>query len=108
LIGCACPISSFSLSLASLFTPLTELAALRGVSGGVVIERIVANDEVAAVIDGTLPATRVGLLITFVVLEELCGMTEDWVAMEDVEFERAGEEDRAAKKSVFSGFDSVR
>jgi hypothetical protein len=77
LIGCAWPASSFSLSLASLFTPLTELAALRGVSGGVVIERPVANDEVAAVMDGTLPATRVGLLIMFIVVEELGGMKED-------------------------------
>lgn len=46
---------------------------LRGVSGGVVIGRVV-NDEVAAVIDGTLPAKRVGLLSMLVV--ELCG-TED-------------------------------
>jgi hypothetical protein len=68
LLGLPCPgPSSLSLSLAapaSLFTPLTELAVLRGVCGGVVIDMPEAKLEVVAVMEGMLPATRGGLLIT--------------------------------------------
>jgi hypothetical protein len=65
-LSCAGP-SSLSLSLAapaSLFTPLTELAVLLGVCGGVVIDMPEAKLEVVAVMEGMLPATSVGLLIT--------------------------------------------
>ncbi len=44
--------------------PLTELAVLLGVCGGVVIDMAGAKLEVEAVIGGMLPATRGGLLIT--------------------------------------------
>src|SRR5450432_3358300 len=61
LLACPWPCpgpSSFSLSLAapaSRFTPLTELAVLLGVWGGVVMDRPVAKLDVAAVMEGMLP-----------------------------------------------------
>jgi hypothetical protein len=63
-----CKISSFSpdsLSLASLFTPLTELVVLRGVWGGVVIGMPVMKLTFppAAAIVGKLPVTNGGLLM---------------------------------------------
>jgi len=64
LLGCT---SSFSDSLAapaSLFIPLTELAVLLGVCGGVVMERPEGKLEVAAVMLGMLPETNGGLLMT--------------------------------------------
>ena len=68
LLGLPCPgPSSISLSLAapaSLFTPLTELVVLWGVCGGVVIDIPEAKLDVVAVMEGMLPATRGGLLIT--------------------------------------------
>jgi hypothetical protein len=47
-----------------------------------------AKLEVVAVMDGMLPATRGGLLITVAD----CGAKDDWVAIEEVEFDRVGEE----------------
>jgi hypothetical protein len=47
-----------------------------------------AKLEVVAVIEGMLPATRGGLLITVAD----CGAKDDWVAMEEVELDRVGEE----------------
>jgi hypothetical protein len=77
LLGCPCPgPSSLSLSLAapaSLFTPLTELDVLLGVCGGVVIDIPEAKLEVVAVMEGILPATRGGLLMT----------VADWGAKDD-------------------------
>jgi hypothetical protein len=79
--------SSFSLSLASRFVP-AALAVLLGVSGGVVMGTPVTFPELAAAIPGTLPRMRGGLVITPL------GAAEDCVAIEDVEFDRAGDEGR--------------
>jgi hypothetical protein len=58
------PTSSFSLSLASLFLPLTELAALLGVCGGVEIGMLDTKLALPAAIPlGRLPDTRGGLLM---------------------------------------------
>lgn len=54
-----------------------------GVSGGVVKGTPVTLPELAAVIDGTLPLMRGGLLTT-----------PDCVAIEDVEFDLVGEDGR--------------
>lgn len=78
-------VSSFSLSLASLFVPATLPVALLGVSGGVVIGTPVTLPELVAAMPGTLPLMRVGLLTTFE------GTVDDCVAIEDVELDRAGE-----------------
>ncbi len=58
------PPSSLSLSLASLFTPLTLPDVLRGVCGGVVIGIPVMKLILPVAIPGILPETRLGLLIT--------------------------------------------
>lgn len=63
-------------------------AVLLGVSGGVVIGTPPALAELVAVRAGTLPEMRCGLLITPV------GTEEDCVAIEDVEFERVGDDGR--------------
>ena len=84
--------SSFSLSLASRFVPATLPAALLGVSGGVVRGTPVTFPELAAAMLGTLPEISVGLLTTFVF-----GTVDVWVAcvaMDDVEFDQAGEAGR--------------
>ena len=82
---------SFSLSLASLslLTPAEVFGAApvpapllpRGVSGGVVRGTPVTLPEFAAAMDGMLPPIRGGLLMTL----EAC------VAIDDVEFDRAGD-----------------
>lgn len=56
--------SSFSLSLASLLLPAALPAVLLGVSGGVVIGTPVTLPEFVAVIPGTLPEIKLGLLTT--------------------------------------------
>ncbi len=56
------------------------------------MESPVAKLEVAAAMLGTVPDTRVGLLIT-VPAEGWCA-NEAWVATEDVEFDRVGDEGR--------------
>lgn len=78
-------LSSFSLSLASLLTPAATATALPllGVSGGVVIGTPVTLAELVAAILGTVPPMSGGLLIT---------AAEDWVAIEEVLFDRAGDE----------------
>lgn len=77
--------SSFSASSASLFTPaLAGGATTWGVSGGVVNGTPVTLPELVAVIDGTLPLMRGGLLTT----------TEGCVATEDVEFDLVGDDGR--------------
>jgi hypothetical protein len=60
------PSDSFSLSLASRFTPLTELVVLLGVCGGVVIGTPEMNPSPTlppAEIPGIVPPTSVGLLM---------------------------------------------
>jgi hypothetical protein len=84
--------SSFSLSLASLFMPLTELVVLLGVCGGVVIGMPVYP----AVIPGSAPPTNVGLEITVPVFPTTPGC----VAMLDVEFDLVGEEGRAGSERL--------
>lgn len=113
--GAPCPCeSSFSLSLAappaSLFTPLTELAALLGVWGGVAIASWtpVTAPEFAAAMLGMLPASNGGLLMTVPVLAN-----EAWVATEEVELDRVGEDGRIAPAVMgggdgATGFDGVR
>lgn len=77
--------SSFSASSASLLTPALAVGATTlGVSGGVVNGTPVTLPELAAVIDGTLPLMRGGLLTT----------TEGCVATEDVEFDLVGDDGR--------------
>lgn len=76
-------VSSFSASSASLFTPVLGPGTTLGVSGGVVKGTPVTLPELAAVIDGTLPLMRGGLLTT-----------PDCVATEDVEFDLVGEDGR--------------
>lgn len=78
-------VSSFSPSLASRLVPAALPAALLGVSGGVVMGTPTTLAELVAAIPGTLPPIRVGLLITAE------GTAEDWVATDEVEFDRAGE-----------------
>lgn len=83
---------SFSLSLASRFAPpplLTAVFTVPGVSGGVVIGTPVTLPELVAAILGTLPPISGGLFIA-----EIC------VAMDDVEFDRAGEDGRALINGV--------
>lgn len=77
-------LSSFSLSLASRFEPN---GPVRGVSGGVVIGTPPILAETGdAVTVGMVPLMSVGLLTTPVMV--------DWVATEDVEFDRVGDEGR--------------
>lgn len=87
--GSLAVVSSFSLSLASRFVPAALLFELRGVSGGVVIGTPVTLPELAAVMLGTFPEIRGGLVKTPAV-----GATEAWVTIEEVELDRAGEEGR--------------
>lgn len=73
---------------------------LLGVSGGVVIGIPVTLPELAAAMPGTLPEIRVGLLMTPV------GTELDWVvivAIEDVEFERVGDEGRWEAREAEGG-----
>jgi len=97
-----CPSISRSLSLASLFmpAPLTLLAELLGVWGGVVIGNPLEKLDDAAVILGTVPPTSVGLLMT--VEASLWCTTDACVAMDDVEFDRVGDEGRPAKNELFN------
>ena len=88
---------SFSLSLASrsLLTPAVAVCSalpllLRGVSGGVVMGTPVTLPEWAAAMDGMLPPISGGLLMTL----------EDCVAIEEVEFERAGDVGRTLVKDA--------
>jgi hypothetical protein len=85
-----CELSSFSLSLASRLTPAVGVGAgagtvlpLLGVSGGVVMGTPVTLPELAAAMLGTVPPMRGGLVKTAL---EAC------VAIEEVLFERAGDE----------------
>lgn len=84
-------VSSFSPSVASLFAPAAILA-LPGVSGGVVMGTPVTLPELVAVMLGTLPPMRGGLLIT-----EAC------VATDEVEFDLVGDGGRAFTKDVVGG-----
>lgn len=87
------PLSSLSLSLASRFTPLTELFVLLGVCGGVVIgtPETSPSPTLPAEIPGIVPPTRGGLLI----IVPAAGVAYDaCVAIEEVEFDRVGEEGR--------------
>jgi hypothetical protein len=72
-------------------TPLTLLVVLLGVCGGVVIGMLDINPSPVfpATIPGRLPATSGGLLM-IVPAGRLA--YEDCVAIEEVEFERVGEE----------------
>jgi hypothetical protein len=87
------PPSSFSLSPASRLTPLTLLAVLRGVCGGVAIGMPDMNPSAfPATMPEMFPARSGGLLMTVPV----GGFkNDDWVPTEEVEFERVGEEGRA-------------
>lgn len=113
LLGCA---SSFSDSLAapaSLFTPLTELAALLGVCGGVVMFNPAAKLDVAAAMLGILPATRGGLLM---IVPVGFWANDDCVAMDDVELDRVGDDGRpvyevglgGGEGATDKGFEGVR
>ena len=95
--------SSFSLSLASRLLPAALPVVLLGVSGGVVIGTPVTLPELVAAIPGTFPEIRVGLLTTPV------GTELDWVvivAIEDVEFDRAGDDGRC-EMNVEAGGDGA-
>lgn len=85
-------ISSFSLSLASLFVParLPLPVALLGVSGGVVKGTPVTLPVFVAAIPGTFPEISVGLLTTPVCTDTCVAC----VAMDDAELERAGDDGR--------------
>jgi len=76
--------SSVSASL-SLLRPGAPVTEPRGVSGGVVIGIPVTCPEFAAVILGTWPAIKGGLLITPVGAAEAC------VMIDDVELDRVGD-----------------
>lgn len=89
--------SSFSLSLASLLVPALLLDTLFGVSGGVVSFSPVTLPEFVAAIEGTLPEISVGLLTTPVGTDEAC------VAIEEVEFDLAGEEGRCDTNGAEAG-----
>ena len=89
------PLSSLSLSLASLLVPDTLVAVLRGVSGGVVIGTPVTLPELAAVMPGTLPAMRVAL--------EIMGGADDCVATEEVEFDLVGDDGRPWTNEAVGG-----
>ncbi len=95
--------SSFSLSLASRFSPLTELVVLLGVCGGVVIgtpEMKPSPTLPAAVTPGIVPATRGGLLI----IVPGAGVAYDaCVAIEEVELDRVGEECRIVEPGTAGG-----
>ena len=85
--------SSFSDSLVSRLPrtlPLTELAVLitpdMGVCGGVVQGKL-AKDVLAAAMLGTFPNVGVGLLL--MTPAGVCAW-DDWVTMEDVEFDLVG------------------
>jgi hypothetical protein len=67
-------------------TPEGTEAVLRGVSGGVVIGTPVTLPEFVAVKPGTWPTINEG----FVMMPACDG----WVTIEEVEFERAGEDGR--------------
>lgn len=89
-------LSSFSLSLASRLVPatlpVTLPAVLLGVSGGVVRGTPVTLPELAAAMLGTLPEINGGLLTTLAFgIVDVCVAC---VAMEDAEFDRAGEDGR--------------
>lgn len=89
--------------------PLTELAVLLGVWGGVAIARPVTAPEFVAAMLGMLPASKGGLLMTVPVLAK-----EAWVATDEVELERVGEDGRMAPEAGIrggdgaTGFDGVR
>ena len=79
----------------SLLTPAVAVCSvlpllLRGVSGGVVMGMPVTLPEWAAAMDGKLPPIKGGLLMTL----EAC------VAIEEVEFERAGDVGRTLVKEA--------
>lgn len=78
--GCESDGSSFSLSLASLFTPATTDTAVAGVSGGVVSGSPVTLAEFVAAMLGTAPLMSVG---------------PDCVATEEAELLRVGDGGRA-------------
>lgn len=82
---------SFSLSLASRFepTPLAAPLPALGVSGGVVMGIPVTLPELVAAMLGTLPPRSGGLFITDI-----------WVAIDDVELDRAGEDGLALTNGV--------
>ena len=94
-------LSSFSISLASRLLPAVPTVAFLGVSGGVVNGTPVTLAEWVAVIPGTLPEMRGGLLTTPV------GIAEDCVAIDDVEFDRVGEEGRCVATVVDAGGDGA-
>jgi hypothetical protein len=71
--------------------PLTELAALAGVCGGVVKGIPPTNPDIAAPKLGTFPKVGVGLLIT---LGPGVGAKEDCVATDEVELDLVGLEGR--------------
>ena len=96
------PPSSFSLSLASRLTPFTELVALRGVCGGVAIGTpdTKPSPTFPAVTPGIVPPTRGGLLM----IVPVAGVAYDaCVAIEEVEFDRVGEEGRIVGPSGAGG-----
>ena len=95
-LGCV-PLSSFSLSLASRLVPATLFVVLRGVSGGVVMGTPVTLPELAAAMLGMLLTIKVGLLIT------PDGAVEACVTIDDVEFDRAGDDGRAPTKAAAGG-----
>lgn len=83
--------------------PAALPVVLRGVSGGVVIGTPVTLPELAAAIPGTLPEIRGGLLMTPVGTELDCVVM---VAIEDVEFDLAGDAGRC-EMSVEAGGDGA-
>jgi hypothetical protein len=84
------PPSSLSLSLWSLLIPLTELAVLLGVCGGVVIGIPPIKFILPAAIPGIDPPTSVGLLM----IDPAGWAKDDCVATEEVEFDLVGDEGR--------------
>lgn len=88
----SCPLSSFSLSPASLLTPLTLLAVLLGIWGGVVMGMLGMNPKgLPAPMPEMLPARSGGLLIT---VPAWGLMNDDCVPTEEVELDRVGDEGR--------------
>lgn len=89
--------SSLSASSASLFVPALTAGAAMGVSGGVVRSTPDPLPELVAVMEGTLPLIRGGLLM----------IPEGCVATEDVELDLAGDDGRCSGPAEVEGGDGA-
>jgi hypothetical protein len=101
----SCPLSSRSLSPASRLTPLTLLVVLRGVCGGVVIGMLgIKPRGLPAPTPEMFPARSVGLLM---IVPAAVLAYEAWVATEEVEFDRVGEDGRLGGPAGAGGGDGA-